>query len=115
MRVLTTTWASVCVRAASALGGIARALVTESSLTVPLCAELGRNDDLESLGYMLVYFLRGRLPWSGLRGLTDEEHRQKILDKKRAIPLEALCESFPRTPPRAMYCVAVLLTVVLCL
>jgi len=58
--------------------------------------ELGRNDDLESLGYMFVYFLRGRLPWSGLRGATDEEHRHKILEKKRSIPLEQLCETFPR-------------------
>lgn len=66
-----------------------------ASINNHLGIELGRQDDLESLGYMLVYFLRGRLPWSGLRGMTDEEHRQKILEKKRAIPLESLCESLP--------------------
>lgn len=66
--------------------------------------ELGRNDDLESLGYMLVYFLRGRLPWSGLRAATDEEHRQKILEKKRSIPLETLCENLPRTSQQHTSC-----------
>lgn len=66
-----------------------------ASINNHLGIELGRNDDLESLGYMLVYFLRGRLPWSGLRAATDEEHRQKILEKKRSIPLETLCENLP--------------------
>lgn len=66
-----------------------------ASINNHLGVELGRNDDLESLGYMFVYFLRGRLPWSGLKGATDEEHRHKILEKKRSIPLEHLCETFP--------------------
>jgi casein kinase I homolog HRR25 len=56
-------------------------------LTVPLALSLGdynatmaykssecsRRDDLESLAYMLIYFMRGKLPWSHINGDTDDE------------------------------------------
>ncbi|KAK2107447.1 Casein kinase I isoform gamma-2 [Saguinus oedipus] len=47
----------------------------------------GRNDQ-EALGHMFMYFLRGSLPWQGLKGDTLKERYQKIGDTKRATPIE---------------------------
>ena len=54
-----------------------------------------RCDDLESLGYMLLYFLRGSLPWQGLR-IRDQTQREKlILEKKKMISSKELCKDLP--------------------
>lgn len=42
-----------------------------------------------------MYFLRGSLPWQGLKADTLKERYQKIGDTKRATPIEILCENFP--------------------
>lgn len=57
--------------------------------------EQGRRDDLESLGYVLMYFLRGRLPWQSLPAKTKKEKYRKIMEKKKSTPLEQLCKGFP--------------------
>jgi len=57
--------------------------------------EQSRRDDLEAIGHMLVYFLRGSLPWSGLEAKTQEEKYRKIREKKESVPLDELCAGFP--------------------
>ena len=57
--------------------------------------EQSRRDDLEGLGYVLLYFLRGKLPWQGLQCHKGEDRYKKILNKKKSTPVEDLCKGFP--------------------
>jgi len=57
--------------------------------------EQSRRDDLESLGYVLLYFLKGTLPWQGLTGKTKEEHYNNIYSKKKNIRIVTLCKGLP--------------------
>ena len=44
---------------------------------------------------MFMYFLRGSLPWQGLKADTLKERYQKIGDTKRSTPIEVLCQGHP--------------------
>lgn len=59
--------------------------------------EATRRDDLESVGYVLVYFLRGSLPWQGIARRQSKKNRySKIGEIKRTIQLEELCQNCPQ-------------------
>ena len=58
--------------------------------------EQGRRDDMESLGYVLMYFLRGNLPWQGLKLYKGEDRYKKIFETKKETSAEELCAGFPK-------------------
>ncbi|KAM3423713.1 hypothetical protein BST61_g1125 [Cercospora zeina] len=52
------------------------------------------RDDLESLGYTMIYLARGHLPWQGLKGRRRQKE-ELVLERKRSITVEDLCASLP--------------------
>ena len=64
-------------------------------LAIHLPAEQSRRDDMESLGYMLMYFNLGTLPWQGLKAATKKQKYEKISEKKMSTPVEVLCKGYP--------------------
>jgi len=57
--------------------------------------EQSRRDDLESLGFALIYFALGSLPWQRLKAKTRKEFHSKVIQKKMNTPIEILCRGLP--------------------
>jgi len=67
-----------------------------ASINCHLGRETSRRDDLESMAYLLIYFLQGRLPWQGLKARTKAEKYSKITEKKLCTPISKLCRGLPK-------------------
>lgn len=64
-----------------------------ASINAHLGIEQSRRDDLESIGYVLAYFINGRLPWQSKH---EKGKYPKIGEKKLITPPEVLCKKLPR-------------------
>jgi serine/threonine protein kinase len=66
-----------------------------TSVNTHLGIEQSRRDDLEAICYVVMYFLRGSLPWQGLTAHNKTDKYRRIMETKRFTPPEALCKGFP--------------------
>ncbi|KAJ6492575.1 kinase-like domain-containing protein, partial [Mycena vitilis] len=67
-----------------------------ASINNHLGVEQARRDDLESLAYVLIYFLRGVLPWQGLKAATKRQKYERIMEKKMTTSTDLLCRGLPK-------------------
>lgn len=73
------------------LTGTARYALVNTHLGI----EQLRRDDLELLGYVLIYFCRGLLPWQGLKAATKRQKYDRIMEKKMTTPNNVLTKGLP--------------------
>ena len=66
-----------------------------ASVNAHLGIEQSRRDDLESIGYILIYFMKGKLPWQNVRTAKKQDKYQLIADLKSKIQVELLCKGLP--------------------
>ena len=57
--------------------------------------EHSRRDDLEAAGYVLIYFIKGHLPWEGITSKNKVDRYRKLLKKKIEITPKELCKGLP--------------------
>ena len=50
---------------------------------------------MEGIGYILIYLLKGELPWQGIKAQTKHEKQQVIMEKKMSTTTELLCHGLP--------------------
>lgn len=58
--------------------------------------EQSRRDDIQSIGYVIMYLLRGILPWQNMKAKDTKTKYKMIMEKKISTPAEVLCKGFPQ-------------------
>jgi hypothetical protein len=91
MVVFSDSGLHVSKKSRSSLIGTARF----ASIAAHQKLEQSRKDDLESLGYSMVFLSKGSLPWMELETIEFEERIEKIRVMKESISSEELCKNLP--------------------
>ena len=66
-----------------------------ASINTHLGVEQSRRDDLEAIAYLLIYLMRGSLPWQGIQVETKKQKYEQIAKKKTETTIEDLCQGLP--------------------
>lgn len=90
-KYMSSTGVHIKYKEGKSLTGTAR----YASVNTHIGIEQSRRDDMEGLGYVFMYFLRGQLPWQGLKARDVKEKYEKIKEKKIMTKVEDLCKGFP--------------------
>ena len=67
-----------------------------SSINAMRGIEQSMRDDLESVGYLLIYLLKGKLPWMGIEERDLIEKNKKICVRKIETSSNNLCAGLPK-------------------
>ena len=67
-----------------------------ASINTHLGVEQSRRDDIESLGYMMIYLMKGHLPWQGMVNSNPKKKYDRIKKLKMDIKLTELCHGLPK-------------------
>ena len=67
-----------------------------TSINTHLGMEQSRRDDIEAIGYMMVYFMKGNLPWQGMVNSNPKKRYDRIKKLKLDLKLTDLCAGLPK-------------------
>ena len=66
-----------------------------ASINTHMGMEQSRRDDLEGVFNVVMYFLKGCLPWQGMLGINKNDKYRRIMDVKIHTSIENLCKGYP--------------------
>ena len=78
------------------MGKVLTGTIRYASINNHMNYEQSRRDDLESLGYTLLYLMKGKLPWQGIRGNNHSEKLKNICEVKSSVTIDDLCSGLPQ-------------------
>ncbi|NBP13202.1 hypothetical protein EBU95_02260 [bacterium] len=70
--------------------------VRYASIAAHQMQEQSRKDDLEAIGYILVYLYKGKLPWQNIKHKNKHERYRIVGEKKANLSEEEICEGMPK-------------------